>query len=77
MGGEIVIAENRSILHHAKLFRETLLSFPSSFQTVSQTFGLWRLDIFTEDAKLKYDMEPLSHSPPPSTLRGEHDAVSM
>ena len=58
MGGEFVIAENRSILHHAKLFRETLLSFSSSFQTVSQTFGLWQLDIFTKDTKLKYDITP-------------------
>jgi hypothetical protein len=58
MGGEFVIAENRSILHHAKLFRETLLSFSSSFQTGSQTLGLWWLDIFTKDVKLKYDIAP-------------------
>ncbi len=35
-----------------------LLSFSSSFQTVNQTFGLWWLDIFTKDTKLKYDIAP-------------------
>ena len=26
------------------------------FQTVSQIVGLWRLDVFTEDANLKYEV---------------------
>jgi hypothetical protein len=59
MGGEFIITENRSILHHAMLFREMLLSFFSRFQTVSQIFSPWRLNVFTEDAKLKYDIAPL------------------
>jgi hypothetical protein len=77
VGGEFAIAENRSILHHAKLFRETLLSFSSSFQTVSQTFGLWWLDIFTKDAKLKYNITPPAGEQYKAVLQAMHMFIIM
>ena len=51
------------------------LQIPNS----EQIFGLWRLNIFTEDSNLKYEIAPLHQSPPPmsSKKKGEAELQAM